>query len=290
VEDNTAPDLLGEFDEVLEVNCDAIPPVPQLQFVDACSSEITVEYPQSPDVLVEQTDEEGNITGYVIIREWNVSDSCGNFHIFTQTINVKIQDYLIPVRQEACNGDSAPINLIDLIPQIYVDSENGTWVDVNNSGGLHGDNDGVFSPFGIPLGDYIIEYQIADPDCPRKVQITVTVNDDCVVLACGNIIVHYAFSPNNDSQNLNEVFIIENIDDFICYPSNRVEIYNRWGTLVYDADGYDNKTVAFRGVSEGKWTVNQANELPVGTYFYTLQYTTIEGKTIKKQGFVYLSR
>jgi gliding motility-associated-like protein len=64
------------------------------------------------------------------------------------------------------------------------------------------------------------------------------------VLSCGSV-VHNAFSPNGDG--INEKFVIDNIDDTVCYPDNTVEIYNRWGVLVYETKGYNNSTNAFEG-------------------------------------------
>jgi hypothetical protein len=37
-------------------------------------------------------------------------------------------------------------------------------------------------------------------------------------------------SPNGDG--INEMFVIDGLEDTICYPENTVEIYNRWGLLV----------------------------------------------------------
>jgi hypothetical protein len=56
------------------------------------------------------------------------------------------------------------------------------------------------------------------------------ITDQGIVLGCGTVLVHNAFSPNGDG--VNEMFTIDNIDDTICYPENTVEIYNRWGVLV----------------------------------------------------------
>jgi gliding motility-associated-like protein len=114
------------------------------------------------------------------------------------------------------------------------------------------------------------------------------VNDDCVVLACGNIIVHNAFSPNNDE--INENFVIENIENRTCYPSNKVEIYNRWGILVYETDNYDNNVNAFKGISEGRTTIKKSDELPSGTYFYLLEFKDDQGISYKRDGYLYLSR
>jgi gliding motility-associated-like protein len=95
-------------------------------------------------------------------------------------------------------------------------------------------------------------------------------------------------SPNGDG--LNEFFNIENIENTECYLSNSVEIYNRWGVLVYDVQNYDNSSKAFRGVSEGRATVNKSAELPIGTYFYIIQYTTSDGDVVNKSGYLYLTR
>lgn len=71
-------------------------------------------------------------------------------------------------------------------------------------------------------------------------------------------------SANGDRKNDN--FMIDCISQF---PNNNVKIFNRSGVLVYEADGYDNHNVVFRGIGEkGVYTVG--NELPVGTYFYII--------------------
>jgi gliding motility-associated-like protein/uncharacterized repeat protein (TIGR01451 family) len=121
-------------------------------------------------------------------------------------------------------------------------------------------------------------------------------SDDAVVdlafvLGCGNIVVHNAFSPNGDG--INEEFIIDNINDLSCYPENTVEIYNRWGVLVFETKNYDNTTRVFRGNSDGRSTVKQSEGLPIGTYFYILNYKSVESGqavTINKSGYFYLSR
>jgi gliding motility-associated-like protein len=277
VSDTKAPTINGLFDTTLTINCDQVVPIPSLQFTDNCSGVGTL-IPPSSDVLLNQTS-----NGYSIIREWNVGDLCGNSHKFTQTINVTIQNNLISLQEQACNGDLSTINLNDLIPSADVGL--GNWVDLNNGVTLP---NGIFTPLGVLLGDYTFEYQINSFYCPRKIQISMNVNDDCVVLACGNIIVHNAFSPNNDG--INENFVIENIENRTCYPSNKVEIYNRWGILVYETNNYDNNVNAFKGISEGRTTLNKSDQLPAGTYFYLLEFTDDQGINYKRDGYLYLSR
>lgn len=62
-------------------------------------------------------------------------------------------------------------------------------------------------------------------------------------------------TPNGDGSN--DVFWIKNID---LYPSNTLKIYNRWGSLVYETEGYHNNW-------EGK---NNGVSLPAAVYYYSL--------------------
>ncbi|WP_165930057.1 gliding motility-associated C-terminal domain-containing protein, partial [Flavobacterium caseinilyticum] len=105
-----------------------------------------------------------------------------------------------------------------------------------------------------------------DPDGNSISDQDTVVVEAQIVLGCGTVTVHNAFSPNGDG--INEVFTIDNIDDTLCYPENTVSIYNRWGVLVYETSGYNNNDKAFRGVSEGRSTISQSSGLPTGTYFY----------------------
>jgi hypothetical protein len=71
-------------------------------------------------------------------------------------------------------------------------------------------------------------------------------------------------SRNGDSRN--NYFKIDCISNF---PNNLVKIYNRAGTLVYEAKGYDNNTVVFDGVSNKGLNLMGTN-VPDGTYFYVI--------------------
>jgi hypothetical protein len=83
------------------------------------------------------------------------------------------------------------------------------------------------------------------------------------------------------------VFYIRGLE---CYPKNTVEIYNRWGVLVFERSGYNNSDRAFKGVSEGRVTVKQSEELPKGTYYYVLRYTDSESVGHEKAGYLYINR
>lgn len=164
----------------------------------------------------------------------------------------------------------------------------GSWTDVNNSGALD-NGTGIFTPLNLPNGNYTIQYDTNDPICPRAIEVTIPVDRlVCIEADCQSLVVHNAFTPNGDG--INEYFLIENIDNTVCYPENTIEIYNRWGIKVFDTTNYNNYERVFRGISEGRATIKQSEELPTGTYFYILKYKTIEGNFVTKNGYLYLSR
>ncbi len=84
----------------------------------------------------------------------------------------------------------------------------------------------------------------------------------------------------------NGIFQINNIENF---PNNTVRIFNRWGVLVFETQGYDNGSIAFRGISNGRATMNQSDALPVGVYFYVIEYHK-NGNAITKNGYLYVNR
>ncbi|TDE49288.1 gliding motility-associated C-terminal domain-containing protein [Flavobacterium sp. GT3P67] len=282
VQDTVGPTTASQFSSTINVNCDVIPAKPELVFVDNCS---TVSPAIFTENIINRTE-----NSYSIVRKWSVSDACGNASEFIQIINVTIPNSIVTINSSICNdGEITTTNLNDLLP--VGTPTNGTWIDVNNSGGLQGS---ILNASGLSARDYIFEYKINDATCPRTIRVTMTVNTGCggIVLACGTVLVHNAFSPNGDG--INEVFVIDNIDDTVCYPDNTVEIYNRWGVLVFETKGYNNTDKAFKGFSEGRATISKSSGLPAGTYFYILNYTSVDndGKIImnKKDGYLYLTK
>ena len=53
------------------------------------------------------------------------------------------------------------------------------------------------------------------------------------------------------------------------FPNNKVEIFNRAGTKVYEGNGYDNTTIYFDGKANHGFLMT-GNNLPAGTYFYVI--------------------
>ncbi|MBA4410167.1 MAG: hypothetical protein C0397_12170, partial [Odoribacter sp.] len=106
-----------------------------------------------------------------------------------------------------------------------------------------------------------------DGDCA---QATVTITIEDIILP------NQVLTPNGDGKN--DTFYIVGIE---FYPANRLTIYNRWGNVVYQKSGYQNE---WDGYSNKNKVGNTS--LPVGTYFYVLDYGIQKHKT----GYVYLER
>uniref|UniRef100_UPI0013D34FE5 gliding motility-associated C-terminal domain-containing protein n=1 Tax=Flavobacterium ajazii TaxID=2692318 RepID=UPI0013D34FE5 len=213
-----------------------------------------------------------------------------NNQICSATATVTItqpSNVIINLNSEACNADSSTLDLSGLLPEEI--SKTGIWTDTNSTNALQGN---ILTVFGLPLGSYTFEYKTTNEDCPRSVSLNLLVNDDCRVLACEKVLVHNAFSPNGDG--INDLFKIDNIDQTTCYPENTVEIYNRWGILVFETTNYNNLTNAFDGTSRGRTTIKQSEGLPTGTYFYIITYKSFDNNNVahtnKQDGYLYLSK
>jgi gliding motility-associated-like protein len=91
-------------------------------------------------------------------------------------------------------------------------------------------------------------------------------------------------TPNGDG--INDHFQINGIE---AYPDNTLKVFNRWGALVYEAEGYGTGNKLFTGVSEGKATVSKENKLPGGTYFYILEFPNENPGAKNYSGYLFLS-
>ncbi len=81
--------------------------------------------------------------------------------------------------------------------------------------------------------------------------------------------VYELVTPNDDQKN--DYLIIRGIED---YPDNILRIYNRWGVLVFESNGYPGpgNSEIFTGYSNGRITISEDEKLPSGTYYYVLTF------------------
>ncbi|WP_372530132.1 gliding motility-associated C-terminal domain-containing protein [Ekhidna sp.] len=113
---------------------------------------------------------------------------------------------------------------------------------------LDSDNDGRSDlEEGVNDCDYdeILNYVDSDDLCDIKVAV--------------------AISPNGDGKN--DVWIIQGIEK---YPNNRVMIFNRWGTKIYEIDGYDNGSKVWGG--EMNKSLGAGNEAAYSTYYFIIDF------------------
>ncbi|MEO2066641.1 MAG: gliding motility-associated C-terminal domain-containing protein, partial [Flavobacteriaceae bacterium] len=103
-----------------------------------------------------------------------------------------------------------------------------------------------------------------------------------------NFEIFNGITPNGDGNN--DYFKIKGIE---YYPNNNVKIYNRWGVLVYETENYGilgGTNNLFVGISEGRITYRQNQELPTGTYFYIIYFQDSNPGQSSYTGYIYINR
>ena len=140
-------------------------------------------------------------------------------------------------------------------------------------------NGNVVIPQGAPAGEYTLKYNLCMKDHPT---ICAEAKVKIVILEDKPIVIHNGISANGDG--VNDGFMIEHIEG---YPKNNLKIFNRWGVLVYEKDGYTNSE-PFDGHSNGRATISAESKLPQGTYYYILEYQDTAEQTHTKKGWLYL--
>ncbi len=167
------------------------------------------------------------------------------------------------------------------------------------------DNNGDFET-ELASGLAIITINENDPNFPTNAIQTEGTNPTSILLAvnentdAGNfgyfseedggpvdedgIEIFNAISPNGDGRN--EFFRIEGLSNF---PNNTVKIFNRSGIKVFETNNYGFGGNVFRGISEGRISIQENKSLPTGTYFYILEYENEDGQQKRKQGYLYLN-
>jgi gliding motility-associated-like protein len=107
---------------------------------------------------------------------------------------------------------------------------------------------------GASLGTVQIVYWLTHQACGNSTDTLTIFVQECTGLVTD---IPTLFTPNNDSKN--DHFEIPHLA--VTYPGCRVEIYNRWGGLVFESDGYMNP---WDGTYKGE-------PVPMGTYFYHVE-------------------
>jgi predicted DNA binding CopG/RHH family protein len=204
---------------------------------------------------------------------------------------------------------SITINDITSIGNIVI---NTTPLDAPNNGTVVINTDGtmIYTPdidfSGVDSFSYQICNSILPTICDKAVVTIFVLDSDTINPApftpCDDfdVFIPNGFSPNDDI--INDYFIVSLVcndgDTFAPefaekYPNAKVEIFNRWGNMVYQKENFGNidrwgaVLAWWDGSSNSGWTVG-GDKLPAGTYFYILYFNDEEKEP--KAGSVFLNR
>ncbi|MDA0178041.1 choice-of-anchor L domain-containing protein [Mesoflavibacter profundi] len=188
------------------------------------------------------------------------TEGCFETTMFELYFGIQPETTFGDVVYEVCPNATVPIT-VTAIPDNYTSSEvSVVWYDQYDtviSGATSLDLDTV-----LTAGVYTIEVTFTDTGCSNTAEVLVEELESCVI--------PQGISPGlKDGKN--DTF------DLSSFDVQRLEIYNRYGTLVYSKDNYINE---WHGQS------NNGDELPVGTYYYIMKY---QGSK-QKAAWIYINR
>ena len=137
---------------------------------------------------------------------------------------------------------------------------------------LHIEEDGYiyYEPRPGFLGTDSLQYRLCDVagEASQCVYAWVVLIVEESVSAEKEVLVYQGVSPNGDG--LNDTWVIDHIGQ---YPNNHVQLFDRYGVLVYEVKGYNNEDKAFIGKSN-KGTTSGDGSLPDATYYYRIKLST----------------
>jgi len=168
-------------------------------------------------------------------------------------------------------GEEA-LNNLDKLTAVIADNDGLVGAKIDEQGNL-------IIPQGTPVRVYNPTYYLCMKDHPgvcKTAKIRVEVIKD------KPLTIYNGVSADGDGHN--DYFKIDGIE---YYPKNNLKIFNRWGVLVYEKDGYTNNQ-PFDGHSNGRVTISTDSKLPQGTYYYILEYEDSNDQSHTEKGWLYL--
>jgi gliding motility-associated-like protein len=124
-----------------------------------------------------------------------------------------------------------------------------TWTHENNLGVNVTEDVGNFNAIGVTEeGEYAVMVSMTAPCIWEAETVYMVELEECVIL------IPNIFTPNNFGDG-NDNFVIQGVD---AYPGSTLQVFNRWGGIVYESTSYTN---GWRPTEE---------EAADGTYYYVL--------------------
>jgi gliding motility-associated-like protein len=193
------------------------------------------------------------------------STNCVNENPFLST------DYALIATNGMCN-DTDTI-AVTIFPSPSVSAGSNTTILAGGTAQLNGSGSGTFlwSP-STGLSCTTCANPSASPTVSTTYTLVVTDGNGCTssdsvkVILVPVIIPNDGISPNGDGKN--DTWVIPGID---LYPECVVDVYNRWGQLIFSQTGYKNSS-GWDGKFKGK-------DLSVGTYYYTINLNSASSPT-----------
>lgn len=246
------------------------------QLSGATESEIITETVKftggSADVILESSVfNSGGLTMFNLLDIQNSTTECSATNLPVTVVDFTLENPAVPsITSDGavfCINDDPTVadleaNISSSFTIITYDSATGT---------------SVVSP-STPLRantTYYITAQNTATGCEGSQRLEVTVD----LSGCDSVFIPDGFSPNGDG--INDLFEMKNME--IVYPDYTIEIFNRYGQVVFKGD-------SSTGFWDGHANQNRlgGNTLANGVYFYIINYN--DGQTSPKQGKVYLNR
>lgn len=207
----------------------------------------------STDIAINKEVDKTDVPMYSTVTFTITAENLGNL---TAT-NVEVQDIL---------PKGYKLDTFTVSSGVY-NSTTGTWT--IPSVAVKGSQTLTITAKVVDFNDYLNTAHLIKMD---QIDSNSSNNQDSATVAPNCLKIFNEFSPNDDGQN--DTFYIDCISQ---YPDNQLEIFNRWGNLVYYKKGYNN---TWDGKADGS-----AKTLPEGTYFYILDLGNGSPKT---SGWLYL--
>ena len=177
-----------------------------------------------------------------------------------------------------CESKQVPIP-VTIHPASHINAGPDQIIEEGQSAQLQGSGEGVYQWYSSASQTAIqVVAPLVTPNKTTTYTLTVinangcVASDEMTVLVQKKLSVPNAFTPNNDG--VNDTWEITNIES---RQDVKLEVFNRWGSKVYESIGYPQP---WDGVVAGK-------ELPVNTYFYVI---SLEGGRQRLTGSVSIIR
>ncbi|WP_055436139.1 choice-of-anchor L domain-containing protein [Lacinutrix algicola] len=228
-------------------------------------TDVTVTYHETEQDAIDGVNAIPNPTDYIssaltiYYRIGNGTTNCAKNGSFNLTFGTSPEtSFDTSVVYEVCPNASAPIT-VTATADNYTESEvTITWY---NEGVLVSGQTDLSIDNVLTAGTYTIEVMFNATGCTSTEDITVYELETCVI--------PQGISPNGDG--LNDTF------DLSSFDVQRLTIFNRNGVKVYEKTNYTNE---WHGQSL------DGDELPVGTYYYVMDYQGNKNKA----AWVYINR